>query len=129
MKDNILISRCILGIPCRYHGQKYRMGKRIGRPSLVARLQKRYNLIDICPEVDAGLTTPRPPTRIVRGRWICEGKDVTAIFRRGAQLAVQAAIEHEAEKAYLLKLSPACDSNFGCAACALKKHGVTVISV
>lgn len=87
----VLVSRCLLGVPCRYHGKTHRMGKRIGRPALIERLGRKYRLIDVCPECDAGLPTPRSPTRIVNGRWICNGQDVTAVFREGAEIALAAA--------------------------------------
>ena len=128
-KSAVLISRCLLGLPCRYHGRSSAFGKSIGRPQLVERLRKRYRLIDVCPEVDAGLPVPRPPTRIVKGRWICDGEDVTAAFDRGAQLALARARENGCKRAYLLRGSPACDKTFGMCGVLLAKHGITVVSV
>lgn len=128
-KPIVLISRCLLGVPCRYHGQTHRRGVRIGRPALVARLRKRFELIDVCPECDAGLPTPRPPTRIVHDRWIMAGEDVTAIFEKGARLALKIAQQNECQKAYLLKQSPACDAEFGMCGRLLREHGITVHSV
>ena len=72
-KPAVLVSRCLLGVPCRYHGQTQVRGHRIGRPALIAKLQQDYRLIDVCPEVDAGMPTPRPRTDIVDGRWISDG--------------------------------------------------------
>ena len=63
----VLVSRCLLGIPCRYHGSETVMGRHIGRPALIARLRKKYELLDVCPEVDAGLPTPRPPIILMPG--------------------------------------------------------------
>lgn len=122
----VLISRCLLGVPCRYHGLTHRRGRRIGRPALVARLRKRYQLIDVCPECDAGMPVPRPPTRIVGSRWICDGEDVTADFLLGADKAWEQAQLHKCRKAYLLKGSPACDSKFGSAGLCLARHGIRV---
>ena len=106
-----------------------RWGKPIGRPSLIIRLRKRYRLIDVCPECDAGLPTPRPPTRIVDGRWICDGRDVTAVFRRGAELALATARREGCHRAYLLRGSPACDRDFGMCSELLQEHGIKVIAV
>jgi len=129
-KPHVLISRCLLGVPCRYHGRSTtRWGHRTGRPALVERLGRRYALVDICPEVDAGMPTPRPPTRIADGRWICDGRDVTATFAAGADLAVAAATRHHCERAYLLRGSPACDRNNGAAGQRLQEAGVRVIAV
>jgi len=125
----VVVSRCLLGIPCRYHGQRCRMGRPIGRPGLIARLRRRYRIIDICPEVDAGLPVPRPPTRIRDGRWLCAGRDVTAAFARGAALARLACLRHGVRKAYLLRGSPACDREFGSAGRLLRESGITVIGV
>lgn len=128
-KPCVLISRCLLGVPCRYHGKTHVRGFRIGKPALLARLRTKYRLIDVCPEVDAGMPTPRPPTRIVEGRWICDGVDVTEIFRQGAQLALQKAQEHNCRKAYLLRDSPACDRAFGACGRLLVEHGIQVVNV
>lgn len=126
-KECVLVSRCLFGTPCRYHGKKYVMGHRIGRPGLIERLRSRFRLIRVCPEVDAGLPVPRPPTRIVDGRWICDGKDVTAIFARGAELTLETARKYGCKRAYLLKDSPACDACKGAAGKLLVANGITVI--
>ncbi len=125
----VLISRCLLGVPCRYHGKTHRMGKRIGRPALIERLRKKYRIIDICPECDAGLPTPRAPTQIVNGRWICDGRDVTAVFMEGANIALAAADREGCRRAYLLRGSPACDRDIGMCGQLLQKHGIKVIVV
>jgi len=101
-------------------------GKRIGRPKEVSKLREKYNLIDICPEVEAGLPVPRPPTRIVEGRWMCAGEDVTETFRQGARLAVARAAEHGAAMAVLKKGSPSGDKLRGMTAALLTAAGVIV---
>ena len=129
IRPAVLVSRCLLGVPCRYHGKTHRMGKRIGRPALIERLGRKYRLIDVCPECDAGLPTPRSPTRIVNGRWICNGQDVTAVFREGAEIALAAAHREGCRRAYLLRGSPACDRDNGTCGQLLQKHGIKVIAV
>ena len=125
----VLVSRCLLGVPCRYHGKTHRMGKQIGRPGLIERLRKRYRIIDVCPECDAGMPTPRPPTRIVDSRWVCNGHDVTSVFRDGAEIALAAARREGCQRAYLVRGSPACDRNNGMCGQLLQKHGIKVIAV
>lgn len=125
----VLMCRCLLGVPCRYHGKTHRMGKRIGRPGLIERLRKRYRIIDVCPECDAGLATPRPPTRIEDEHWICGDRDVTAVFERGAEIALAAARGEGCQRAYLLRGSPACDRDRGMCGRLLRKHGIKVIAV
>lgn len=128
----ILVSRCLLGVPCRYHGRTPRGGTP-GRPHcrIIQLLATgKYRPIDICPEVDAGLPTPRPPARPDHhGRLLAARVDVTAAFDHGADLAVAAAEGSGARKAYLLRGSPACDKNVGRAALALQRAGVRIISI
>lgn len=55
----VAISRCLVGDPVRYDGRsKY-------YPKLINQLESVFILIPICPEVEIGLTTPRPPIHIV----------------------------------------------------------------
>ena len=125
-----LISRCLLGVPCRYHGRKVtRYGMPIGRKKLVEQLRKRYRLIAVCPEVDGGLAVPRPPTRIIEGRWMCGGEDVTKAFRKGSEYALLLAQKAGAKRAYLLAGSPACDREYGMCGRLLQEKGVRVYSV
>ncbi len=52
------ISRCLLGQRVRYDGaDKY---SRICNEDLA----ERFELVSVCPEVDAGLTVPRPPVEL-----------------------------------------------------------------
>ena len=83
---NILISRCLLGVPCRYDG------KSVPVPDLEEALTRAgHTLIPICPEVDGGLPTPRPPAELQSdGRVVNrEGKEVTAQYQAGAELAAR----------------------------------------
>ena len=51
----ILISACLLGLPCRYDGAS--------KPQLwVEELARRHELIPMCPEQMGGLPTPRNPS-------------------------------------------------------------------
>lgn len=55
----IAISRCLVGDPVRYDGRaKF-------QANLINQLESVFILIPICPEVEIGLTTPRPPIHIV----------------------------------------------------------------
>ena len=53
----LLISRCLLGDPCRYDGKS----KPLPAETLRA-LRAQYDLIPVCPEVLGGLPTPRTPS-------------------------------------------------------------------
>lgn len=57
---NIGISHCLLGAQVRYDGK----GKRSSICSSF--LANDYNLLPICPEVEAGLSIPRPAVELVQ---------------------------------------------------------------
>ena len=129
MKPAVLISRCLLGVPCRYHGQLYRRGRRIGDAELVARLRLKYRLVDVCPECDAGMPTPRPPTKIIEGCFICDGRDVTDVFLHGGEIALKLAQREGCKRAWLKNESPSCDRRFGACAKLLQENGIQVVGV
>ncbi|MDA3870317.1 MAG: DUF523 domain-containing protein, partial [Gammaproteobacteria bacterium] len=52
------ISRCLLGDPVRYDGQSK------PRTTAIDQLADHFQLIAICPEVEAGLPIPRPPVQL-----------------------------------------------------------------
>lgn len=127
----VLVSRCLLGIPCRYHGLEIvrGTGRHIGRPALIARLREKYELVDVCPEVDAGLPTPRPPIRLVSGRTMYDGKDISEQLLRQARKILKLARDRQVEKAYLLKSSPTCDPEVGLCGRLLREAGIKTIRV
>jgi hypothetical protein len=43
--EPVLVSACLLGIPCRWHGRRPKK-----RKELIKRLGQRYVLVPICPE-------------------------------------------------------------------------------
>ena len=134
---NILVSRCLLGEPCRYDGQS--------RPvSGIRQLELAgHVLIPICPETAGGLPTPRPPAeRQTDGRVVNEaGEDVTHAYRKGAELAAALARKYGCEAAVLKAKSPSCGSGaiydgtfsrrlisgWGVAAETLRALGLTVV--
>lgn len=53
------ISQCLTDCIVRYDGQpEY-------KPELIDRLQKHFDLLTVCPEVECGLAVPRPPVELV----------------------------------------------------------------
>ncbi len=100
----LLISRCLLGDPCRYDGKS----KPLSAETLEM-LRERYQLIPVCPEVLGGLPTPRTPSERQGGRVVMKtGTDVTKEYRRGAEAALQAARENHVCAAVLKERSPSC---------------------
>ncbi|NNL07096.1 MAG: DUF523 domain-containing protein, partial [Gammaproteobacteria bacterium] len=57
-KPLIGVSRCLLGHAVRYDGES--------KPHSVVidQLVKLFELVPVCPEVEAGLSVPRPPVQL-----------------------------------------------------------------
>ena len=105
------------------------MGHRIGRPALIAKLRQKYEILDVCPEVDAGLPIPRPPIRLVNGRAQYDGKDITVQLLRTACQIRDLARSRGCVAAYMLKTSPTCDPTFGLCGRLLRESGIKVVGV
>ena len=132
----ILVSACLLGMPCRYDST----GKR--EAGLEKLREQGHTLIPVCPEVLGGLPIPRPPAeRQPDGRVITQkGQDVTNQYRAGAQRALELAQVHGCTLAVLKERSPSCgrgqiyDGTFshtllsgsGVTAQLLEEHGIPV---
>ncbi|MBQ2890955.1 MAG: DUF523 domain-containing protein [Clostridia bacterium] len=102
MKENIIVSACLLGESCRYDGQSKPCEK-------VIELSEKYNLIPVCPEVMGGLKTPRHPSEIIGESVIGkDGSDNTKEYKKGAEIALSIALQNDAKKAVLKAKSPSC---------------------
>lgn len=134
MKENLLISACLLGISCRYDG------KSVTKVDTDA-LREKFNLIPICPEIYGGLSTPRVPSEIQGDKVIMrDGTDVTEKFNTGAASALKIAKINGCTRALLKERSPSCgkgeiyDGSFtgtlssgdGIAASLLSENGIEV---
>ncbi len=99
---NILISACLLGIPCRYDGA-------VGKTINISHLREKYNLIPVCPEIYGGLPTPRVPGERSGDSVIMkDGTDVTENFLRGARAAYELCLKFDCKIALLKARSPSC---------------------
>jgi uncharacterized protein YbbK (DUF523 family) len=137
----ILVSACLLGIPCRYDGA--------ARPLLSFPPELAgQEMLPVCPEELGGLGTPRPPAELVGGDGAAvldgrarvvraDGTDVTGQFLKGAAAAVGLARHHGVKLACLKSRSPSCGAGrthregavapgLGVAAAALRRAGVEV---
>ena len=144
----ILVSACLLGERVRYDGGDARLDD----PRL-ERWLSEGRLIALCPEVEGGLGTPRPPAEIRDGdgRAVLDGlaevvtrdgEAVTDAFVRGAEDALAAARAGNARLAILTERSPSCGSSriydgtfsgvtregSGVTTALLEKHGIRVFS-
>ena len=98
----ILVSNCLLGINCRYKGDNCKNDK-------VIALSKDNELIGICPESAGGLKIPRDPSEIVKDKVISKaGKDVTAEYKKGAEIALKLAQDNNVDLVIFKAKSPSC---------------------
>ena len=130
----LLVSACLLGLPCRYDGASK------GHP-LLPDLLERHTLVPVCPEQLGGLPTPRPPAERRGERVVTQcGTDVTVQYRRGAQEALTLCRMFRCDAALLKERSPSCglgeiyDGSFsrhlvpgnGVTAALLRENGISV---
>ena len=133
---SILVSACLLGLPCRYDGRS------VPSDEVIA-LKQKYNLIPVCPEIYGGLPTPRVPSERVGDKVIMrDGCDVTDNYKRGAEAALSLCEIYGIDLAILKAKSPSCgcgriyDGSFsgtltdgdGVTAELLLAHGVRVLT-
>ena len=91
------------------------MEHRIGHPSLIARLEKRYRLLPLCPEQLGGLPAPRPAAYVTSSGHVknVNGEDVTEAYERGTEIVLELVERYGIRRAWLLKDSPACGRGYG----------------
>jgi len=144
----VLVSACLLGEKVRYNG-----GDSASAHPILATWIAEGRVVPFCPEVAGGLGVPRPAAEIVGGdggsvltgaaRIVTrDAADVTEAFRRGADLALNAAREAGARVAVLKDGSPSCGSSYiydgtfsgrrtagqGTTAAQLERAGIRVFS-
>jgi len=104
-----LVCSCLAGINCRYDGKNNLNEK-------VVELVKAGKAIPVCPEVLGGMAIPRDPSEIIlddegNKKVVTEkGKDLTAVFKLGAEKTLQIAKIVEVKKVILQQRSPSCGS-------------------
>jgi len=132
--EPVLISACLLGIPCRWHGRR---AKR--RDKLIERLKRKYVLVPVCPEQLGGMPTPRTSETLSgTGAQVLDeglriiapetGEDVTEYHVKGSQYVLEIAEIVGAKRAYLKGGSPTCDRD-GVTGETLRRSGIRVIRV
>lgn len=109
----LMISACLLGIPCRHDGTSIAI-----HPKIMSKLHS-CEVIAICPELLAGFDTPRTPCEIIGGDGddvltgkakvlTQDGQDVTEKLKLGAQKAAEIAIRIRPSQVILCDKSPSC---------------------
>ena len=96
----ILVSACLLGRNCKYNGGN-------NYSAAVIDFLQSHEVIPVCPEVLAGLGTPRTPIEIVQGE--VKTKDGKSVDKALRQAVAQILEENpDAEAAVLKSRSPTC---------------------
>lgn len=107
---NILISRCLLGFPCRYDGKAF---KKDSLMELINTYKNVHNFIAMCPEVEAGMEVPRLSCEVVGDKVInTAGEDKTPYFEKGARIACNKVKANNITFAILKSRSPSCGINY-----------------
>ena len=114
MKKRYLVSRCLLGEPCRYDG-------RDKCSPAVCRLDAEF--LSVCPETDAGYGVPREPMHVSDGRMITNNtmQDVTADMVTWAERYLEKMDFARFDGVILKKRSPSCDPCSGVFAALLQQ--------
>ncbi|KAB0285270.1 DUF523 domain-containing protein [Vibrio fortis] len=146
--EKVLVSSCLMGNKVRYNASCLSISE-----ADLEWLKSNLELIIFCPEVSAGLPTPRPPAEIIAGKGIDvldglasvigdDGTDVTAQFVAGAEHALKLCQKQQIKYAVLAEGSPSCGSSniydgtfsgtkidgSGVTATLLEKNGIKVFS-
>lgn len=101
----VLVSACITGCNCKYNG-----GNNLNKK--VVEFLKNKEIIEICPEMLAGMSTPRASAEIVGGCITeCNGKNVHKDYERGVKLALEKIKNENIDLAILQSRSPTCGVN------------------
>lgn len=95
---------CLLGEPCRYDGKSVPLDG-----TIIEKLKEKYTLVTVCPEQEGGLPTPRiPAERMGKNVVRRDGVDVTAEYRKGAEVALSLCRRFDISIALMKAKSPSC---------------------
>ena len=148
VKEKILLSACLAGHHVRYNGTHKSRDS-----ALLQQWRDEGRLVTHCPELAAGLETPRLSAEMLGGQGVdvlkgrahmveSDGHDVTQPYVLAAWLALEAAQSQGCRFAVMTDGSPTCgsqhvyDGSFsgakvpgeGLAAALLREHGIEVFS-
>ena len=95
---------CLLGEPCRYDGKSVPLDG-----TIIEKLKEKYTLVTVCLEQEGGLPTPRiPAERMGKNVVRRDGVDVTAEYRKGAEVALSLCRRFGISIALMKAKSPSC---------------------
>lgn len=97
-----VVSACLLGRNCKYSG-----GNNFNEK--LVKFLEGHEVIEVCPEVEGGLPTPRVPVELVNGIAINkDGVNVHKEFSKGVELILKRIEGMEIEACILQPRSPSC---------------------
>jgi uncharacterized protein YbbK (DUF523 family) len=98
----VLVSSCVIGCNCKYNG-----GNNLNLRVVDFLIGKE--VIEICPEMLAGMSIPRASAEIVDG-YVTEanGKNVDKEYRKGVELALEKIKDEDIDLVILQSRSPTC---------------------
>lgn len=98
----ILVSACLLGRNCKYNGgNNYR--------EKIEKLVQGREVIEVCPEMLAGLGTPRTPIEIRDGKVVSrDGVSVDKVIRDAVAQVLESIKDEPIEFCILKSRSPTC---------------------
>ena len=98
----ILVSACLLGRNCKYNGgNNYR--------EKIEKLVQDREVIEVCPEMLAGLGTPRTPIEIRDGKVVSrDGVSVDKVIRDAVAQVLESIKDEPIEFCVLKSRSPTC---------------------
>ena len=101
----VLVSSCILGENCKYNGKN-------NRNELALDFLKDKEVVSICPEMLAGMSTPRACAELVDGVVMDHaGNNLDADYRKAVALALSEIMEEDFDLVILQSRSPTCGVN------------------
>lgn len=140
LEGPVLVSACLLGVPCRYDGKSKPWQEILNSSKIIP--------VPVCPEQLGGCSTPRPKAWFTGGdgrdvlngtaRIVDEkGRDVTEAFVSGARHTLHIARTLGIRHAVLKEGSPSCGVSFvtiegkktpgmGVTAALLSENGITL---
>lgn len=139
IKEKLLISSCLCGKDVKYNGGNNLLNR-------LNELQKKFEFIEVCPEVLGGLSIPRLPCEIIKQNPLevknKNGLDLTQNFIKGAKETLDIVLNNQITIALMKSNSPSCgnnkiyDGNFdgtlvdgmGVTVELLKKHNIRVFN-
>ena len=101
----VLVSACAIGCNCKYNGKN-------NRNEFVIEYLRGKEIISICPEMLANMSTPRPCAEIVNGVVMdANGNNVDSDYRNAVAIVLEKVKGERIDLAILQSRSPTCGVN------------------